>query len=98
MSCGDGRERGPEAGHAVVHYLMPPAPPHDGPVTPANALVVCPNHRADLDHGTVTVDPRSLTVEHSYEQSVDGRQLLTANDHEVGAQYLAYHNDVVAGE
>ncbi|PSQ13335.1 hypothetical protein BRD02_13500 [Halobacteriales archaeon QS_8_69_73] len=49
--CGDRRQRGPEAGHAVVHYLMPPAPPHDGPVTPANALVVCPNHRADLDYG-----------------------------------------------
>jgi len=77
---------------------MPSAPPHDGPVTPANALVVRPNHRADLEHGTATVDPRSLTVEHSYEQSVDGRRLLTADDHEVGAQYLAYHNDVVAGE
>ena len=94
--CGDRRQRGPETGHAVVHYLMPP--PHDGPVTPADALVVCPNHRADLDYGTVTVDPRSLTVEHSYEQSVDGRRLLTADDHEVGAQYLAYHDNVVAGE
>jgi hypothetical protein len=98
MLCGDRRQRGPEAGHAVVHYLMPSAPPHDGPVTPANALVVCPNHRADLEHGTATVDPRSLTVEHSYEQSVDGRRLLTADDHEVGAQYLAYHSEVVAGE
>lgn len=46
----------------------------------------------------MTVDPRSLTVEHSYEQSVDGRRLLTADDYEVGAQYLAYHNDVVAGK
>jgi len=70
--CGDRRQCGPEAGHAVVHYLMPPAPPHDGPVTPANALVVRSNHRADLEHGMATVDPRSLTVEHSYEQSVGG--------------------------
>ena len=98
MLCGDRRQRGPEAGHAVVHYLMPPTPPHDGPVTPANALVVRPNHRANLEHGTATVDPRSLTVAHSYEQSVDGRRLLTADDHEVGAQYLAYHDEIVAGE
>ena len=60
--------------------------------------MVCPNHRVDLEHGTATVDPRSLIVEHSYEQSVDGRQFLTAGDHEVGAQHLAYYNNVVAGE
>jgi len=98
MLCGDRRQCGPEAGHAVVHYLMPPAPPYDGPLTPANALVVCLNHRGDLEHGTATVDPRSLTVEHSYEQSVGGRRILTADDHEVGAQYLAYHDEIVAGE
>jgi len=32
MLCGDRRQCGPEAGHAVVHYLMPPAPPYDGPL------------------------------------------------------------------
>ena len=96
MVCGDRRRRGPEAGHSAVHYLMPTAPPHDGPVAPENALVLCPNHRADFEHGTVTVDPRTLTVDHAYESAVSDRTLLTVDDHEVGAQYLAYHNDVVA--
>ena len=54
--CSDGRQRGLEIGHAIVYCLMLPAPPRDGPVTPANALVVRPNHRGDLKHGTVTVD------------------------------------------
>ena len=91
MLCGDRRQRGPEAEHAVVHYLMSPAPPYDVPLTPATALVVCLNHRGDPEHGTAT-------VEHSYEQSVGDRRLLTADDHEVGAQYLAYHDEVIAGE
>ena len=96
MVCGDRRRRGPEVGYSAVHYLMPTAAPHDGPVAAENALVLCPNHRADFEHGTVTVDPRTLTVDHAYESAVSGRTLSTADDHEVGAQYLAYHNDVVA--
>lgn len=96
MVCGDRRRRGPEAGHSTVHYPMPTAAPHGGPVAAENALVLCPNHRADFEHGTVTVDPRTLTVDHAYDSEMSGRTLLTVDDHEVGAQYLAYHNDVVA--
>ena len=72
------------------------AAPHGGPVAAENALVLCPNHRADFDHGTVTVDPRTLTVDHAYDSEMSGQTLLTLDNHEVGAQYLAYHNDVVA--
>lgn len=98
MVCGERRWRGPDAGYAEVHYLMPLGEPHDGPESEANALVVCPNHRADLEHGLISIDPQSLTVNHEYESGVSGRALVTADGHDVGAQYLAYHNDVLAGE
>jgi hypothetical protein len=98
MVCGERRRRGDDGGYSEIHFLMPLAAPHDGPADPENAVVVCPNHHADFEHGTVTVDPRTLTVGHEYDGSVTGRTLLTADDHEPGAQYLAYHNDVVAGE
>ena len=96
MLCGDRRQCGPEAGYAEVHFLMPRAAPHDGPAAAANAVVVCPNHRADLEHGAVTIDPQTRSVDHAYEPAVSRRTLSTAADHEIGAQYLAYHNDVVA--
>jgi len=96
MLCGDRRQCGPDAGYAEVHFLMPRAAPHDGPAAAANAVVVCPNHRADLEHGAVTIDPQTRSIDHAYEPAVSGRTLSTAADHEVGAQYLAYHNDVVA--
>jgi len=96
MLCGDRRQCGPEAGYAEVHFLMPRAAPHDGPAAAANAVVVCPNHRADLEHGAVTIDPQTRSIDHAYEPEVSGRTLSTAADHEIGAQYLAYHNDVVA--
>ena len=45
-----------------------------------------------------STDRGTLAVEHSYEQSVDGRRLPMADDHDVGAQYLAHYNDVVVSE
>ncbi|MFT4883267.1 MAG: hypothetical protein ACI8U4_000769 [Natronomonas sp.] len=96
MVCGDRRRQAPEEGYAEIHYLMPTADPHDGPAEADNAVVVCPNHRADFEHGLLRVDPQSLTVEHAYEADVSGRTLRTVEGHDLGAQYLAYHNDVVA--
>lgn len=94
--CGDRRRRAGGSGISRVHHLMPPGDDHGGPATPENAVVVCPNHCADLEHGTVTVDPRSLRIEHAYEPEVTGRTLTTAGDHEPAPQYLAYHDAVVA--
>lgn len=94
--CGD-RRRGPGGeGFSRVHHLMPPGDPHGGPEIPENAVVVCPNHLADLRNGTVTVDPRTLEIEHAYEPDLTGRTLATADGHEPGAQYLAYHAAVIA--
>lgn len=96
MVCGDQRRQAPETGYAEIHYLMPPEEPHDGPREADNAVVVCPNHRVDFEHGLIRIDPQSLTVEHAYEGDVSGRTLRTVEGHDLGAQYLAYHNDVVA--
>lgn len=96
MVCGDRRRQAPEKGYAEIHYLMPTADSHDGPAEADNAIVVCPNHRADFEHGLLRVDPQSLTIEHAYEADVSGRTLRTVEGHDLGAQYLAYHNDVVA--
>lgn len=94
--CGDRRRRPDGEGISRVHHLMPPGEPHGGPEIPENAVVVCPNHRADLEHGAVTVDPRTLEIDHAYEPDVSGRTLATAGEHEPGAQYLAYHDAVIA--
>lgn len=96
MVCGDRRRRTPGAGHARVHHPMPIGDAHGGPVEAANTVVVCPNHRADFEFGLLTVDPRTNEIEHAYESAVSGRTLATAEGHDLGAQYLAYHNEVVA--
>ena len=96
MVCGDRRRRTPDEGLARVHHPMPTDEDHGGPAEPSNAVVVCPNHEADFACGLLTVDPRTRTIDHAYEPEVSGRTLATADGHDVGAQYLAYHNEVVA--
>jgi hypothetical protein len=94
--CGDRRRRAPGEGFSRVYHPMPLGEPHDGPAEPENAVVVCPNHHADFEHGLVTVDPRTLAVDHAYEPELSGRTLTTMDGHAPGAQYLAYHAEVVA--
>lgn len=94
--CGDRRRLADGEGYSCVHHPMPPGEPHGGPERPENALVVCPNHRADLERGVVTIDPQTLEIDHAHDESLTGRRLTTAGDHEPGAEYLAYHDAVMA--
>lgn len=93
--CGDRRRRAPDEGFSAVHHLMPTDAPHGGPAAPENTVVVCPNHRADLENGLLAVDPVTLELRHAYESALTGRTLDTVDGHEPGPQFLAYHNDVV---
>lgn len=94
--CGDRRRGADGDGYSCVHHLMPPGDPHGGPERPENALVVCPNHRADLERGVVTIDPQTLEIDHAQDPALTGRRLTAAGDHEPGAEYLAYHDAVIA--
>lgn len=94
--CGARRRRGADAGYAEGHHVKPLGRPHGGPDTAANVLVLCPNHHADFDYGTVAVDPDSYTVAHAYDDKVDGRTLYVRDDHGLDDRYLDYHNRTIA--
>ena len=96
--CGDRRLQGPEEGFSQVHHLMPLGEPHDGPDVPENVIVVCPNHHQDFENGMLTIDPQTLEINHEYEDEISGDSLQTQGDHDIGAQYLAYHNQVIIVE
>lgn len=92
--CGERRRQGANSGYSEVHHIMPLQ--NDGPDKPENIVVLCPNHHLDFENGMLTVDPQSLEISHSYESHVDGRNMLVAEGHAIGAEYLAFHNMVVA--
>ena len=75
---------------------MPLGEPHNGPDVPENVLVLCPNHHDDFENGMMTIDPQTLEINHSYEDTLTGDTVETRGDHQIGPQYVAYHNQVIA--
>jgi hypothetical protein len=67
--------------YAEVHHLQPLGTPHNGPDAPENMIVVCANCHAQLDLGVRKLDARSLEA---------------AGGHEIGLQYVEYHNRLAA--
>ncbi|SFR46414.1 HNH endonuclease [Halogeometricum limi] len=94
--CRARRRQGPTSGYAEGHHLRPLGRPHDGPDVAENVLVLCPNHHADFDYGTVAVDPDTHVIAHAYDADVDGRELFVHEDHELDAAALDYHNREIA--
>ncbi|UTF53420.1 HNH endonuclease [Natronosalvus rutilus] len=92
--CGERRLQGPDTAYSEVHHLM--ALGDDGPDTPENTVVLCPNHHIDLENGMLTIDPQTHEISHLYESEIDGDELLVEDGHAIGPQYLAYHNQVIA--
>jgi predicted restriction endonuclease len=93
--CGDRRHGEDGAFYAEGHHLKPLGSPHEGLDVRENLLVLCPNHHADFDYGNITVDPDSLEIQHEYDESVNERLTLVGG-HELGREYLEYHNREIA--
>jgi 5-methylcytosine-specific restriction endonuclease McrA len=94
--CGNRREQGNGQGYSEAHHLKPLGRPHDGPDTESNVIVLCPNHHADFDYGTISVAPTTLVIKHEHEQFVDGARLTIREDHELAEKFLQYHEEHIA--
>jgi hypothetical protein len=93
--CGSRRRRGAKSGYAEGHHLRPLGRPHNGPDIEQNVLIVCPNHHADLDYGTLEIDPETLVINHGYDDAISGRTLRMAEKHSLEREYIRYHNEKI---
>lgn len=89
--CNERRRRSRSECYAEGHHLHPLG--EGGPDVRPNVLIVCPTCHADLDYGTVTIDPDRRFVRHTYDRSRDGNRLRTVPSHDVGREYIEYHNE-----
>lgn len=67
--------------YAEAHHIRPLGHPHNGPDSPNNMLILCPNHHAQCDLGAIRLDLASL------------RQLP---DHIIDTEHIRYHNTTIA--
>lgn len=74
------------------HHIQPLGQPHNGPDIPANVIILCPNHHALFDLGTITIDVRQGRVIHvDPADCLNGAQLTLR--HEIGEEFVNYHNE-----
>jgi len=66
--------------YSEAHHIRPLGNGHNGPDTLSNILVVCPNHHAMLDYGSI----RLIFDE-----------IRTTPEHVINPSYIEYHNEVI---
>jgi predicted HNH restriction endonuclease len=66
--------------YAEAHHIIPIGSPHNGPDTPSNIIVVCPNHHAMLDFGCIPLDVNNLSG---------------GVGHIISSESVSYHNKVI---
>lgn len=67
--------------YAEAHHIRPLGHPHNGPDTPSNMIILCPNHHAQCDLGAIRLDIESLR---------------RVSDHIIDTEYIQYHNTKIA--
>jgi hypothetical protein len=67
--------------YAEAHHIRPLGQPHNGPDSPGNILILCPNHHVQCDLGAIRLDLALL------------RRLP---DHAIDAEQIRYHNTTIA--
>jgi predicted restriction endonuclease len=75
--------------YSETHHLKPLGGDHKGPDDISNMIVVCPNHHAELDFGSICIDPKTFQII-SWDGNIIGK-LHVLNSHIIRTEYLEYH-------
>jgi hypothetical protein len=67
--------------YSEAHHLIPIGTPHNGPDTPGNIIVVCPNCHVQLDYFAVYLNSSKIAI---------------ADGHTISNESINYHNQNVA--
>ena len=84
--------------YAEAHHIRPLGTPHDGPDSPGNIIVLCPNHHVMFDRGALSLDPRTLIVRHRLSAAwSEPTRLTVATWHTLDLACVDYHNRNIFG-
>jgi len=81
-----------DCGYAEVHHIRPLGSGHNGPDIRGNMVVVCPNHHAAFDLGTMAINPESLKIYRldPYNGLYEMELLRREDGHDFNADCLKY--------
>lgn len=90
--CGKQIQKPDGSLYAEIHHIRPLGDPHHGLDIRGNMLVLCPNHHAEFDYGTIAIDPSKITSIHINKlDPCHGKRILLIAAHRLFRENLEYH-------
>lgn len=93
-------ETSPDRFYSEGAHIKPVGKPHNGPDTPANLLILCPNHHVELDTGMLTLvkHAANFVIEaRNPDHALHGKQLQLDERHVLDDGLVRWHRDFFAG-
>ncbi|UWG98008.1 HNH endonuclease [Dehalobacter sp. DCM] len=91
--CGEAIEVSPDNFLSEVHHIRPLGE-HNGADVIENMIVLCPNHHAMFDRGSITIDLYTKTVIHFNPNNPLNNEQIKLK-HDIDRNYIEYHNQYI---
>ena len=97
MACGTKLLMGlsPKRFYVEAAHIKPLGKPHDGPDTPANMIVLCPNHHLQFDRGVITVRMKRgvpVFVSRIAGDPINGKPISLHPKHPLDPAHVQWHH------
>ena len=81
-----------DSDYAESHHLRPLGRPHEGPDTPGNVIVLCPNHHTMFGRGAAAIVPETLRLVHARPGlALPKRRIHLLPGHRLARAHVLYH-------
>lgn len=80
--------------YSEAHHLRPLGKPHYGPDIESNLIVLCPNHHAEFDGKSISINPLTLLIEHIDSNNDYVNNPLRLSLHKLDLKFITYHHEL----
>ncbi|QNR66267.1 HNH endonuclease [Paenibacillus peoriae] len=92
--CGETIITGVNRYYSEAHHLKPIGKPHHGPDIESNLIVLCPNHHAEFDAKSISINPETLLIEHINIRNRYINNPLKLSLHTIDLKFITYHYEL----
>ena len=81
--------------YAEGHHIRPLGNGHNGPDVEENIIILCPNHHAEFDYGSIAINPETKAIERVVTSGEHDYDKLAYSRKNLEKSFLRYHYDEI---
>jgi len=89
--CGKAIQLPNGSNYSEGHHLQPLGGKYMGPDVKENIIIVCPNHHAEFDYGSIAINPETNLIEHIDHENDFHQKELAYERSDIGNAFISYH-------